>query len=158
MAQEKMYRVRPADPADVAELGRLFDAYRVFYGAVPEPIKADAFIHGLITHGKTRFFVAREAKAAPGLPILGFVHLMPSINTVAMRPIWLLEDLFVASSARKAGVATALMQHAEAFARETGAERLTLATAHDNRRAQSLYKQLGYVREDHFWYFHRTLD
>lgn len=155
MTQGKAYSIRPADLADVAELGRLFDVYRVFYGAVPQPIKTDAFVHGLITHGNTHFFVAREAVDAS---ILGFVHLMPSIATVAMRPIWLLEDLFVAPGARQAGVATALMRHAESFARETGAQRLTLATAHDNARAQSLYRQLGYVRDEHFWYYHRELE
>jgi ribosomal protein S18 acetylase RimI-like enzyme len=75
-----------------------------------------------------------------------------------MRPIWLLEDLFVAPEARRQGVAAALMRHAEAFARRTGAERLTLATAHDNLNAQALYQLLGYRREEHFWYFHLLLD
>ena len=60
-------------------------------------------------------------------------------------------------SARGLGVATSLLRHAEDFARSTGAERLTLATAHDNLTAQHIYKKLGYVREDHFWYFHRLL-
>jgi len=83
---------------------------------------------------------------------------MPSINSVAMRPIWLLEDLYVAPAGRRKGVATALMRHAENFARESGAERLTLATAHDNRRAQSLYMHLGYLKEEHFWYYHRILE
>jgi ribosomal protein S18 acetylase RimI-like enzyme len=49
------------------------------------------------------------------------------------------------------------VSYAEAFARDTGAERLTLATAHDNLAAQHIYKKLGYVREEHFWYFHRLL-
>src|SRR5271168_4002752 len=149
------YEIAPAVAADVPELAGLFDAYRVFYKAVSMPAESEAFVRGLIAHGNTRFFLAREAK---GSLALGFVHLMPSINTVAMRPIWLLEDLYVAPNGRRRGVATALMQHAETFARETGAERLTLATAHDNRRAQSLYKRLGYIRDEHFWYFHRVLD
>jgi ribosomal protein S18 acetylase RimI-like enzyme len=105
--------------------------------------------------GSTRFFLARETD---GRPALGFLHLIPAINTVAMRPIWYLEDLYVAPEGRRHGVASALMRHAETFARDTGAERLTLATAHNNHRAQSLYKRLGYVREDHFWYYHRILD
>jgi ribosomal protein S18 acetylase RimI-like enzyme len=50
-----------------------------------------------------------------------------------------------------------LLSHAEAFARSTGAERLTLATAHDNLAAQHIYKKLGYVRDEHFLYFHRLL-
>jgi len=149
------YVIAPAVAADIPELAGLFDAYRVFYKAASMPAESEAFVRGLIAHGNTRFFLAREAK---GVPALGFVHLMPSINTVAMRPIWLLEDLYVAPNGRRRGVASALMQHAETFARETGAERLTLATAHDNRRAQSLYKRLGYIRDEHFWYFHRVLD
>ena len=149
------YEIAPAVAADVPELAGLFDAYRVFYKAASMPAESETFVRGLISYGHTRFFLAREAKGAPAL---GFVHLMPSINTVAMRPIWLLEDLYVAPSGRRRGVASALMQHAETFARKTGAERLTLATAHDNHRAQSLYNRLGYVREDHFWYFHRVLD
>jgi ribosomal protein S18 acetylase RimI-like enzyme len=155
MTEDRTYDIQPAILSDIAELAGLFDAYRVFYGAVSAPVKTDAFVHGLITHGRTHFFLARESK---GQPALGFVHLMPSISTVAMRPIWLLEDLYVAPAGRRKGVATALMAYAENFARETGAERLTLATAHDNRRAQSLYKRLGYVKEEHFWYFHRMLD
>jgi ribosomal protein S18 acetylase RimI-like enzyme len=155
VSENRTYNIQPAALDDVAELAGLFDAYRVFYGADSAPLKADAFVHGLITHGKTHFFLAREAE---GSPALGFIHLMPSINTVAMRPIWLLEDLYVVLSFRKKGVATELMHHAENFARETGAERLTLATANDNRRAQSLYLSLGYLKEEHFWYYHRMLD
>src|SRR5271155_3569629 len=155
MTEDNTCDIQPADITDVAELSGLFDAYRVFYGAVSAPLQVDAFVNGLIRQRKTHFFLAREAE---GLPALGFVHLMPSINTVAMRPIWLLEDLYVVPAGRRKGVATALMTYAENFARETGAERLTLATAHDNRRAQSLYKRMGYVREEHFWYYHRMLD
>jgi ribosomal protein S18 acetylase RimI-like enzyme len=159
MKQNLAYEVQPALLTDVAELASLFDAYRVFYKAESAPLETEAFVNGLITqrhpHLKTHFFLAREAE---GQPALGFVHLMPSISTVAMRPIWLLEDLYVAPAGRRKGVAAALMAHAEAFARETGAERLTLATAHDNRTAQSLYKQMGYVKEEHFWYYHRMLD
>ena len=74
-----------------------------------------------------------------------------------MRPIWLLEDLYVDPSARGRGVATSLLRYAEDFARSTGAERLTLATAHGNLTAQHIYRKLGYVREEHFLYFHRLL-
>lgn len=155
MSDDQTYEIQPASITDVAELAGLFDDYRVFYGAGPEPVKAEAFVHGLIAHGRTHFFLAREGETTPAL---GFVHLMPSINTVAMRPIWLLEDLFVVPAGRGKGVGTALMAHAESFARETGAERLTLATARENRKAQSLYKRMGYLKEEHFWYYHHLLD
>ena len=41
----------------------------------------------------------------------------------------------------------------EECARSTGAERLTLATAHDNLAAQHIYENMGYVREEHFFVF-----
>jgi ribosomal protein S18 acetylase RimI-like enzyme len=161
MKEKPRFKIHSATPPDVPELAVLFDAYRVFYEAVSAPSETALFVHHLIAAGNTRLFIAHPTIDGYTLgsgDALGFVHLMPSINTVAMRPIWLLEDLYVTPKARSQGVASALMQHAEIFARATGAERLTLATAHDNLRAQSLYKKLGYLPENHFLYFHRMLD
>jgi len=145
--------IRSATTEDLNELLRLYVAYRVFYGEAPEEQRATAFVLDRLKQSSGRYFLALHEQDA-----IGFMHLMPSTNTLAMRPIWLLEDLYVDESARGQGVATALVSHAEAFARSTGAERLTLATAHDNLAAQHLYKKLGYVREDHFLYFHRLLE
>ncbi len=71
--------------------------------------------------------------------------------------MWYLEDLYVEPPARRKGVGRALMLEAERFARESDSERLTLSTAHDNSTAQALYRSVGYVRDEHFWYFHRQL-
>jgi len=155
MEQESNVSIEPATSADVTELAALFDAYRVFYEAQSNLAATQAFLARLIAEGNTRFFLARDTKSHRAV---GFVHLMPSIATVAMRPIWLLVDLYVVPEARRQGAAEALMRHAEAFARQTAAERLTLSTAHNNHQAQALYKKLGYVQEDHYWYFHRILD
>lgn len=137
----------------IPALARLFDAYRVFYQRSSDPAAALDFVSRQISSQATRFFVA---EIAPG-SLAGFVHLLPSISTLAMRPIWILEDLFVAPEFRRRGIAEGLMLHAEAFARETGAERMTLSTAHDNHTAQALYRKAGWVRDEHFWYFHRFL-
>jgi len=144
--------IEAASTADVPELSRLYIAYRVFYGEAPEEQRATAFIQDRVTQSNGRYFLARNGEKA-----IAFMHLMPSTNTLAMRPIWFLEDLYVDEGARRQGIATALLRHAEAFARSTGAERLTLATAHDNLAAQHIYKKLGYVHENHFFYFHRLL-
>ena len=146
------YRIEAASTADVPELSRLYIDYRVFYGEAPEEERATAFIHDRVTQSSGRYFLAKNGNSA-----IGFMHLMPSTNTLAMRPIWLLEDFYVDVPARGQGVATALLSYAEEFARSSGAERLTLATAHDNLAAQHIYKKLGYVREEHFLYFHRLL-
>jgi ribosomal protein S18 acetylase RimI-like enzyme len=145
-------RIEAAAAADLNELVRLYIAYRLFYGEAAEQERAAAFIRDRVTQSSGRYFLAWNGDDA-----IGFMHLMPSTNTLAMRPIWFLEDLYVDVAARGQGVATALLRYAEAFARGTGAERLTLATARDNLAAQHIYKKLGYVREEHFLYFHRLL-
>jgi ribosomal protein S18 acetylase RimI-like enzyme len=145
--------VRAAAQTDAQELARLYIAYRIFYGQAPEEQRAADFILDRLARSEGRYFLASNGPDA-----IGFMHLMPSTNTLAMRPIWLLEDLYVDTAVRGQGVATGLLRHAEAFARSTGAERLTLATARDNLAAQHIYKKLGYVREDHFLYFHRLLE
>ena len=85
--------------------------------------------------------------------MLGFVQLYPLWSSTRTPPgrFWLLNDLFVVESARRGGVARALMLRAEQLARETGAVGLTLSTAVDNLRAQPLYESLGYVRDTGFF-------
>jgi GNAT superfamily N-acetyltransferase len=152
----KTYQIEAATTADLTELSRLYIAYRVFYGEPPDEKLATGFIRDRVTQSSGRYFLAFSDVSTPHCAI-GFMHLMPSTNTLAMRHIWLLEDLYVDVAARGQGVATALLGYAEGFARSTGAERLTLATANDNLTAQRIYKKLGWVREDHFLYFHRLL-
>jgi ribosomal protein S18 acetylase RimI-like enzyme len=158
--------IQRASARDIPEVTRLFIAYRVFYGEAPDESRALAFIHDRISLANTQppgqFAVAQYFLAwmpnAQDRKAVGFMHLIPSTNTLSMRPIWFLEDLYVDPPARRKGIATALLRHAEEFARSSGAERLTLATAHDNVAAQCVYRKLGYIREEHFWYFHRLLD
>ena len=157
--------IQMATSRDISEVARLFNAYRDFYGEAPDEPRALAFIRDRITLASSQppgqFSVAQYFLAwmetPEGRKAVGFMHLMPSTNTLAMRPIWFLEDLYVDPSVRGKGIATAFLKHAEEFARRTGAERLTLATAHDNLAAQSIYRKLGYIREEHFWIFHRLL-
>ena len=80
--------IQPATQADAPELSRLYIAYRVFYGEDPEEQRAIAFILDRLRQSSARYFLAWNGRDA-----IGFMHLMPSTNTLAMRPIWLLEDL-----------------------------------------------------------------
>jgi ribosomal protein S18 acetylase RimI-like enzyme len=75
---------------------------------------------------------------------VGFVQLYPSFSSVSMKPIWILNDLFVAPQARRAGVARSLLEAACELARSTGAARLRLSTAKDNEAAKALYLASGY--------------
>ena len=139
------FSVRRATETDVTLLAPLFDLYRQFYDKPPDPATAESFLRARLARGESAIFLA-EPEGEPGA--LGFVQLYPSFSSVAARPIWVLNDLFVSPDARGLGVGRALMEEARRHAIRTGAARLTLETVAQNTRAWSLYESLGYVLAD----------
>jgi len=138
---------------DVRAAAPLFDAYRVFYRAPSDPQRAYDFLSERWRLRESVLFIAYDG-AAP----VGFVHLYPLFASVEMRRLWLLNDLFVAPSARQSGVGRLLMQRAEQHARETGAAGLTLSTALDNARGQALYESEDYERDTHFYVYNKMFE
>lgn len=136
--------------ADLDALAGLFDAYRVFYRQPSDRRAARAFLQERLQRGESVIFIAQAAASGAAL---GFTQLYPSFSSVSARRTWILNDLFVAPEARQRGGARALMACAQSFAMTTGAPRLALETAKDNRAAQALYESLGYVREAGFRHY-----
>lgn len=132
--------------ADLDALAPLFDAYRVFYGQASDPALARAFLGERIANDESVLFLATDASGRG----VGFTQLYPLFSSVRARRTWLLNDLFVATDARRGGVAQALIASATDFARHSGAARITLSTAHTNTAAQALYERLGWVRDHDF--------
>jgi len=140
--------VRQAQPADLDVLAGLFDAYRQFYAQPSDVDGARRFLEQRMTNRESVVFLA-EANGEPA----GFVQLYPLFSSVGMRRVWILNDLFVASTARRSGVGAALMAAAHDMARADGAASVLLETHADNRNAQSLYEKLGYRRNDETWFY-----
>ena len=145
--------VRRAESADLDALSVLFDAYRVFYEKESDPEGAREFIRARLSAGDSVVFIAEDGSGEP----LGFTQLYPLFSSVRMRSIWLLNDLYVAKTARRRGVGHALMVRAQAFARETGAAGLELATAKDNQEAKSVYHDLGWDLDTEFDHYSFTV-
>src|SRR5687768_7193688 len=104
-----------------AQIAPLFDAYRVFYKAPADLAASLQFIHDRLTKNESVIFLARENDNA-----IGFVQLYLVFASVALRPLWLLNDIYVDPSARNSGVGEALMREAEDFAKESDARGLFL--------------------------------
>jgi ribosomal protein S18 acetylase RimI-like enzyme len=68
------------------------------------------------------------------------------VGMVGVRPGWEICKMYVAASHRGSGLADALLDRAEAFAREAGAERLELWSDTRFERAHAFYAKRGYVR------------
>ncbi|MDA0266026.1 MAG: GNAT family N-acetyltransferase [Cyanobacteria bacterium] len=130
----------------------LFDQYRVFYGQSSNLSGAQRFLAERFQNQDSTIFLAMDQGAA-----VGFTQLYPSFSSVSMGPIWVLNDLFVAVSHRRRGIAKQLMQRAAAHGRETRAIRLALSTQITNSGAQSLYRSLGYEEDTEFKHFGLTL-
>jgi ribosomal protein S18 acetylase RimI-like enzyme len=123
-------------------LTALFDAYRQFYGQPSDVPGARRFLEARLRGNESAVLLAvPDADAESGV---GFVQLFPSFSSVGMQPIWILNDLFVAPQARRAGVGRSLLAAACELARSTGAARIRLSTAKDNEVARALYVASGY--------------
>jgi GNAT superfamily N-acetyltransferase len=130
----------------------LFDAYRQFYGQPPDLDGARRFLAERLGRGESVSYAVVEGGRA-----LGFTQLYPSFSSVSMRPIWILNDLFVAEEARRRGVGAMLLRAAQDHALRTGAARLALSTAVTNTKAQALYEQDGWKRDTAFLHYEYQL-
>ncbi len=130
----------------------LFLDYLRFYDVPADEGRAREFIAQRLTRGESAIFLAYDG----GSPA-GFTQLYPGFSSLDQARQWTLEDLFVTPAARNRGVARALLAAAEDLARATGAVRLILSTAVTNANAQRLYESAGWVRDDDFYVYARTL-
>lgn len=133
--------ILPVTPLDYEDLLPLVEKYRAFYQQGPNP--------GTLQYLADRFdrreavgFIARLDRRA-----IGFTLCYPTFSTVAVAPIWLLNDLYVDDNYRGQGIASQLMQTAENAAKDAGAARIWLRTAEDNVAAQRLYEGRGWKRD-----------
>jgi len=138
---------------DLEDVIPLFDDYREFYEADSNHAAARAFLTERTDRDESVIFVAY---ARPHQAV-GFTQLYPSFSSVSLKRLWILNDLFVHSDARRGGVARALLERARQHALETGAKGLILNTAVTNTPAQTLYESCGWKREDEFLQYNLLL-
>jgi ribosomal protein S18 acetylase RimI-like enzyme len=139
-----MSEISKVTSSDLAELHPLVEKYRAFYKQ-PENDKTLGFLEERIKNQEAIAFIARVNGEA-----VGFTLLYPTFSTVSLSNIWLLNDLYVAESARGNGIANELMDVAEAAAKSAGATRVFLRTANDNLPAQALYEGRNWVQDEVF--------
>lgn len=130
----------------------LFDGYRQFYKQPSNLDGARQFIKDRLIRHESVIFLALVDEAG-----VGFTQLYPSFSSTSMRRLWILNDLFVASSGRRQGIGEALLERARQFAIDDGAKGLMLETAVTNTTAQKLYERLGWKRDTEYYVYNLTL-
>jgi ribosomal protein S18 acetylase RimI-like enzyme len=128
----------------------VFDQYRLFYNQSSDLEGARQFLFNLFERRDSVMYIAKDAEADQ---IAGYAHLYPLYSSVTMERVWLLNDLFVAEDYRSSGTGKLLLNAVADYARLTGAKGVELSTAIDNLRAQGLYEQFGFERDEQFYYY-----
>jgi ribosomal protein S18 acetylase RimI-like enzyme len=145
-------KISLADSKDISQLSILFDQYRVFYGQSSDVERATAFIKERLKNRDSVIIAAIDNEQ-----MAGFTQLYPSFSSVSMKPIWILNDLFVVESYRRKNVAKQLMETAKEHASKTRAIRLSLATQYSNNPAQKLYEAMGYKKDETFYHYNLSI-
>jgi GNAT superfamily N-acetyltransferase len=153
-AQENILDIVRATIDDLELIVPLFDGYRQFYKQASDLEGARRFLQAHFEQNTSVIFLALRTDGHGQRQACGFTQLYPSFSSVSMKRLWILNDLFVASTARRTGAGTALLERARQFALETGAKGLSLTTAVDNDTAQSIYEAAGWKRDQEFYAYH----
>ncbi|WP_433795663.1 N-acetyltransferase family protein [Actinoplanes sp. CA-252034] len=135
-----MITVSRAGAADLPEAAALFHGYLDFYQRPAPEEQVLAFLRERHERGESVLLLARTAEGTPA----GFVNIYPTFSSLSMAPVWTLNDLFVAVTARRTGAGRALVRACAAEARAAGAVGVQLQTAPDNHTAQALYRSEGF--------------
>jgi ribosomal protein S18 acetylase RimI-like enzyme len=137
--------VRPAQLTDDTALARLSAAAWSAESAFPSLIENDS-------RTNAPFFGAEnppEAHLVAELngSVVGYIRLKPPTRLPENAHVMQVQGLAVDPSARRRGVAAALLTEAMQLLRERGTRKLTLRVLGTNAAAIALYERLGFTRE-----------
>ena len=131
--------IRPARAADGPRIALLIRMLARFEN-LPEPDDEAArrLSHDAFETGRIELWVAEE-----GGEVVAYAACFTSYSTFRARPTLFLEDLFVDPSARRRGIATAMLARLRAEAEARGCGRFEWMVLDWNLEAQKLYAGIG---------------
>lgn len=149
--------VRTATQDDVDTAAALFRGYLDFYEvAVEDPGRPRAFLAERIARDESLVLLADLPGDEAGT--VGFAQVYRTHSSLALAPVWILSDLYVAPPGRRSGAGRALLREVLRRAKAAGVAGVQLETGYDNHVAQGLYEAEGFRREGYHIYFHELRD
>lgn len=145
-----MIEIIKANASDIELIIPLLDKYRVFYKQDSDESAARKFLQERFSKNESVVFFALEN----GISI-GFVQLYTSFSSISLKPVFILNDLFVLKNHRNKGIGEALLTKTKEQCIEMKYKGLALETAFDNP-AQQLYEKLGWEKDSHSFYYFWT--
>ena len=132
--------VRRATASDAADIAPLYLHFLQSYGHAAERSAVARFLADLLPEPWVLFFVAIDAPKK----VVGFTGCVLTYSAVSQALALTINDMFVAASARRRGIATVLCGAIEAHARRNGFAKIFLETAPDAEAAIGLYRKFGF--------------
>ncbi len=139
-------QIRTLRPGDEAQLALLLEDHERHYGF---PVREGSGAEGaaFLVKGGTLCLVADDA-----CTLLAFAILNPYFPGPRLSHGLFLKELYVAQSARSAGLGERLIEAIRALAKERGDTRVIWTTGVGNKGSQRFYDRLGIRREDKVYY------
>lgn len=137
--------VRDATEADLGALAPLLRGYTDFYESNPSDDGLEAMARAVIAAPEDSAFLLVATDEAD--QVVGFALNQWKWSSLSGARVVVMDDLFVAESARGAGHADALIEAVADIARDHGAPMLSWFTMPDNKRAHTVYDRAGAVPE-----------
>ncbi|HWO96362.1 MAG TPA: GNAT family N-acetyltransferase [Bacillus sp. (in: firmicutes)] len=134
--------IRLAAYEDISQLFDLMNQYIVDFYKCPRP--SEDSLKGLITHLLDHPYEGTQfvAEKAPH-ELVGFSTLYFTFNTLEVKRMAILHDLFVLPNMRGQKVGEKMIQTCLSYVRDNDYSHMIWETAHDNFAAQSLYDKIG---------------
>lgn len=155
MSDGPRVETHPVDPrsgADMDAIVRLYSGYCAHYETQHPERAIRQFLSARLLSSESVVFLARAGGAAAG-----FVQLYPKYSSTTLDRHWILNDLFVDPAHRRTGVAGALLERSEGFARSAGSSVIVLKTHVTNAPARAAYEARGWSVADDFLTYKREL-
>jgi GNAT superfamily N-acetyltransferase len=137
--------VREATDADLDALAPLVRGYTDFYESSPSDQSLEAMTRDVIAAPEDQAFLLVATDDADA--VVGFALNQWKWSSLRGARVVVLDDLFVAESARGAGHADALIEAVADVARRHDAPIVSWFTQPDNKRAHTVYDRVGGTAE-----------
>lgn len=125
----------------------LFDAYRVFYRQNSDTEAVKIFLKERLTKQDSVIYIAYIDDVA-----VGFTQLYVLLSSVSMKPMYVLNDLYIDANYRSKSIGTSLINKAKALCKEKQYKGIIIQTENTNP-AQHLYQREGFVKDTDLMFF-----
>ncbi|WP_034040325.1 GNAT family N-acetyltransferase [Wocania ichthyoenteri] len=129
------------------DLVPLFDAYRVFYRQKSNKEAVKIFLKDRLTKQDSVIYIAYIDDVA-----VGFTQLYVLLSSVSMKPMYVLNDLYIDANYRSKSIGTALINKAKVLCKEKQYKGLIIQTENTNP-AQHLYQREGFIKDMDLMFF-----